>query len=97
MAAVFRKIMGGTLETTIQEYKRFADPKARDVDVEYITDFEVESLSDLVVNLRRHNNAPWGLPASSQTPTRMAKMGRFLVFTGVALCIWTLTLTCWQD
>ncbi|KAL2020551.1 hypothetical protein VTK56DRAFT_8351 [Thermocarpiscus australiensis] len=46
VVAVLRKLSGWDLNNIISEYKSYADPKARDCDIRYITGFEPASISN---------------------------------------------------
>ena len=47
--AVIRKISGWETSKILDEYRGYAEPKARECDVKYITSFELSSLSSLFV------------------------------------------------
>ncbi|KAI9734744.1 MAG: hypothetical protein M1818_006731 [Claussenomyces sp. TS43310] len=96
VAAVVRKVMGWTAESAIQEYKQFADPKAREVDIEYITTYETSGLNGILDYIQRRDNAPHGPPLILWASSSMVKMGRMLLFTGAVLCLWAFTFTNWQ-
>ncbi|KAF7946623.1 hypothetical protein EAE96_009618 [Botrytis aclada] len=46
-AAIIRHVSGWSVQSIVEEYKTFAAPKARDVDIKYITEYQVSSLSGL--------------------------------------------------
>ncbi|KAM0132816.1 hypothetical protein ACHAO1_006561 [Botrytis cinerea] len=46
-AAIIRHVSGWNVQSIVEEYKTFAAPKARDVDIKYITEYQVSSLSGL--------------------------------------------------
>ncbi|TGO28174.1 hypothetical protein BPAE_0031g00390 [Botrytis paeoniae] len=46
-AAIIRHVSGWSVQSIVDEYKTFAAPKARDVDIKYITEYQVSSLSGL--------------------------------------------------
>lgn len=52
VVAVVRKITGWEDSVVVDEYKAFADAKARECDVQYINDFQVAHLSNLFVTKR---------------------------------------------
>jgi tyrosine-protein phosphatase SIW14 len=44
VVGVVRKVAGWDAESVVAEYKSYAEPKAREVDVTYLDDFQVSSL-----------------------------------------------------
>ncbi|KAM0277584.1 hypothetical protein ACHAQH_005703 [Verticillium albo-atrum] len=55
VVAVMRKLSGWEVSNVLDEYRTFAEPKVRDCDIGYITDFAVGDLSNLYlheVNMR---------------------------------------------
>ncbi|KAB8288860.1 hypothetical protein EYC80_010763 [Monilinia laxa] len=46
-AAIIRHVSGWGVPSIVEEYKRYAEPKAREVDIKYITEYKVSSLSGL--------------------------------------------------
>ncbi|KAI0180688.1 hypothetical protein GGR52DRAFT_566949 [Hypoxylon sp. FL1284] len=50
---IIRKINEWDTPSIIQEYSKFAQPKAREVDVEYLTSFKLSDLPDLVPRSRQ--------------------------------------------
>ena len=73
--AVVRKVSGWELSTIIDEYKSYAEPKVRDCDVDYITVFELASISNLWVREANFN-------------MRSRNFFRVTLFTLVVLAIW---------
>jgi tyrosine-protein phosphatase SIW14 len=47
VVAVVRKLSGWDLGNVVSEYKSYAEPKVRECDVKYITDFELADISNL--------------------------------------------------
>lgn len=56
VVGVLRKIQDWDIASIIREYKKFAEPKVRETDVEYITKFR---LSDLPRAVSRSNSEPY--------------------------------------
>ncbi|QSZ31597.1 hypothetical protein DSL72_001164 [Monilinia vaccinii-corymbosi] len=46
-AAIIRHVSGWGVQSIVEEYRSYAEPKARDVDIKYITEYKVSSLSGL--------------------------------------------------
>jgi tyrosine-protein phosphatase SIW14 len=44
-----RKVSGWDVDRILDEYKSYAEPKIREVDIKYISAFELSSLSNLFV------------------------------------------------
>ncbi|KAK3683441.1 protein-tyrosine phosphatase, partial [Podospora appendiculata] len=44
VVAIVRKVSGWDLDSIVSEYKRYAQPKVRDCDVKYITEFELAAV-----------------------------------------------------
>ncbi|KAF7913118.1 uncharacterized protein EAE98_011669 [Botrytis deweyae] len=57
-AAIIRHVSGWSVQSIVEEYKTFAAPKARDVDIKYITEYQVSSLSGLDRNQSVQPTAP---------------------------------------
>ncbi|KAF7905038.1 uncharacterized protein EAF01_005559 [Botrytis porri] len=57
-AAIIRHVSGWSVESIVEEYKAFAAPKARDVDIKYITEYHVSRLSGLDRNQSVQPTAP---------------------------------------
>lgn len=71
---VVRKLSGWHLSSVISEYKTFAEPKARECDINYITGFELANIS----NLFREVGSPF----------RTAGFLRATLFALVMLVVW---------
>jgi tyrosine-protein phosphatase SIW14 len=78
-----RHVAGWNLEEIIQEYRSFADIKARDCDIKYITEYDVSKLAGLFSRIPT--------PALALTS---AKMQKLLVITMSALYVQIPTLNC---
>ncbi|KAF9871216.1 tyrosine phosphatase [Colletotrichum karsti] len=50
VVGVVRKVTGWELNNIVDEYRAYAEPKVRDNDVKYITDFDLSDLSNLFVH-----------------------------------------------
>jgi tyrosine-protein phosphatase SIW14 len=79
-----RHVAGWNLEEIIQEYRSFADIKARDCDIKYITEYDVSKLAGLFSRIPT--------PALALTS---AKMQKLLVITMSALYVQIPTLNCY--
>jgi len=78
VVGVIRKLSGWTVSDTIDEYKAYANPKIRECDVEYITRFQISSLS----NLFRDTKA---------VGFRVPNFFRITFFTIFVLAIWMIS------
>ncbi|KAK4157676.1 putative tyrosine-protein phosphatase [Chaetomidium leptoderma] len=74
VVGVVRKLSGWNLNNVIDEYKTYAEPKARECDINYISGFELANIS----NLFRETNAPF----------RTTSFLRATVFSLVMLIVW---------
>ncbi|GKT44593.1 tyrosine-protein phosphatase pmp1 [Colletotrichum spaethianum] len=50
VVGVVRKVTGWELNTIVDEYRTYAEPKVRDCDIKYLTDFDLSDLSNLFVH-----------------------------------------------
>ncbi|WQF82258.1 Putative Dual specificity protein phosphatase [Colletotrichum destructivum] len=50
VVGVVRKVTGWELNTIVDEYRAYAEPKVRDCDIKYLTDFDLSDLSNLFVH-----------------------------------------------
>lgn len=78
VVAVVRKLSGWRLETIIDEYRTYAEPKVRECDVDYITAFELSELSNLFVH-----------EANMRIRTRA--FYRTTIFVFAVLVLWTIS------
>lgn len=84
-AAVIRHVCGWNVQSIVEEYTSFAEPKVRDCDVKYITEYNVSSLSGLLnTSLDNH-------PQRS-----ISKMGRILGITALLIGIWITLMKFWN-
>lgn len=81
VVAAIRKLSGWTLDTVVDEYKTYAQPKIRECDVEYITGFEPGSLT--ISSLRSFHGE-----SSRFTPVQVRSFMRTVLFTACVAAIW---------
>ena len=80
--AAARKVAGWSVDSALQEYRSFAEPKVRECDVQYITALEAASLEVRAVETFR--------PAWSRTRFTIARRRHFIRF--VAITVGTMAL-----
>lgn len=73
VVAAARRVSGWTLETALDEYKQFAEPKIRDCDVGYITNLDVTLLGQ-----------PQRAISGRPSPFRVLKRSKVFF-----ICLWT--------
>lgn len=79
--AVIRHVAGWRVDSIVKEYQGFAEPKVRECDIKYITEYEVSRLEGLFTETPRSRNAvltSW-------------KMCKYIVGTALALSFWIST------
>lgn len=76
--AVVRKLMGWDLAMILDDYKSYAEPKVRECDIEYITTFDLSTISNLSVK-----ESSWQL--------RAWIFFRTSIFTTFVLLLWLLS------
>jgi tyrosine-protein phosphatase SIW14 len=86
--AVIRKVLGWSVEATVNEYTSYAHPKVRQVDVNYIRQFEVATLVG-VIDPKTTRTASFSKP---RVISRSHKPFRFAVFTIFVFILCTLTV-----
>jgi len=80
-----RHVSGWNLDAIVEEYRGYAEPKVRDCDLKYISEYQVSSLKGLFTpKLKR---------GAVLTGSRMAKI---LFMTAVVLSIWFTTALYWE-
>ncbi|KAM3074741.1 tyrosine-protein phosphatase siw14 [Clarireedia jacksonii] len=84
-AAVIRHVCGWNVQSIVDEYTHFAEPKVRDCDVKYITEYKVSSLSGL-----------FNTTLDSQPQRSKSKMGRILGITVLLIGIWITLMKFWN-
>lgn len=85
--AVLRHVISWPVESILDEYRGFAEPKVRECDVGYISNYKVSSLQGLFAEKR--------VEQPKVTALRSQKMARMLITTIIVLIIWITTLSCW--
>ncbi|KAJ4306783.1 tyrosine-protein phosphatase siw14 [Collariella sp. IMI 366227] len=75
---VIRKMSGWNLDNTIGEYKAYANPKARDCDINYLTGFEVAHTENLFLDPPA--------PFQAANSNRSNKLAVFFVFVFFYVC-----------
>ncbi|OBT75911.1 hypothetical protein VF21_04409 [Pseudogymnoascus sp. 05NY08] len=86
--AVIRKVQGWSVESTVSEYTSYAHPKVRQVDVNYIRQFEIASLVG-IIDPKTTRTASFSKPRSI---SRSHKTFRFAAFTIFVFVLCTLTV-----
>ncbi|PNP39864.1 hypothetical protein TGAM01_v208240 [Trichoderma gamsii] len=81
VVAAVRKLSGWTVDSVVDEYKTYAQPKIRECDVEYITGFEPGSLT--ISSLRSFQGE-----SSRFTPVQVRSFMRTVLFTACVAAIW---------
>jgi tyrosine-protein phosphatase SIW14 len=79
-------VAGWQIESIVQEYQGFAEPKVRECDVKYITQYKVSRLEGLFTEKRR-----------SRGPVLTSwKMTKYIIGTALALSFWISTGMFWS-
>lgn len=84
VVAAVRKLSGWNLDSVVDEYKTYAQPKIRECDVEYITGFEPGSLN--ISSLRFFHGE-----SSRFTPVQVRSFMRTVLFTGFVALLWVVS------
>ncbi|KAL7926394.1 tyrosine phosphatase family domain-containing protein [Trichoderma austrokoningii] len=84
VVAAVRKLSGWTLDSVLDEYKTYAQPKIRECDVEYITGFEPGSLN--ITSFRAFHGE-----SSRFTPVQVRSFMRTVLFTAFVATIWVVS------
>lgn len=79
VVAAIRKLSGWQMNTVIDEYKAYAEPKVRDCDVDYITTFQCGPLQSLY--------SLHGQPAKF-SPMQLRTFFRALLFSTFVMVLW---------
>ncbi|TAQ85072.1 hypothetical protein B7494_g6591 [Chlorociboria aeruginascens] len=82
VVSVIRHLAGWNIQSTIEEYRGFAEPKVRDCDVKYITEFDISILAGLFTKKPRISNAS----------IKRQKMLRFMALTAFTLLLWLVSI-----
>lgn len=82
-----RHVAGWNVDSILEEYQGYAEPKIRDCDVKYISRYEASSLEGLFLkrsqSFRRAQDDP------------NERMAKFLMFAALILSIWITTIFFW--
>lgn len=85
--AVMRHVAGWNVDSILEEYQGYAEPKIRDCDVKYISHYKVSSLEGLFLKrtqrLRRAQISP------------NERRAKYFMLAAVILFIWITTLLFW--
>ena len=84
--AVMRHVTGWNVESVIEEYRAYAEPKAREEDMKYIKEYQVSNLEGLFTD---------SIHGSDNTVLRRPKMARMAIFTAVFMFIVAVTVLFW--
>ena len=76
-----RMAAGWEQAAVLDEYKKYAEPKSRECDVEYITRFDVTQLSAVMVGESRFH--------------KMRGFAHAVIFSFLALVVWLFTGAAW--
>lgn len=93
IVAIVRKINGMEVASVIEEYKHFSAPKPRDIDIDYITKFSVESVEEVVKKTTELCTDSAKLAAGG--PFTTSKMAQLVCGVAACLCIWGMTILRW--
>ncbi|CAL3967548.1 hypothetical protein PZA11_003819 [Diplocarpon coronariae] len=110
VVAVVRHVARWDIESILEEYRGYAAPKARQCDIEYITEYKVSSLHGLfveetlgIIPQQHEGSIAPALPLHhaqderSPFPPWRARMKSCLVVSAVALGIWIYSGLFWQQ
>lgn len=81
-----RHVTGWNVESVLEEYRGYAEPKVRDCDVKYIKEYQVSNLQGLLAN---------GIHESHDTVLAGPRMARMVMFTAVVMIIMAFTALFW--
>ncbi|UKZ89757.1 uncharacterized protein TrAFT101_004798 [Trichoderma asperellum] len=84
VVAAVRKLSGWNLDSVVDEYKTYAEPKIRECDVEYITALAPSSLN--ISSLRSFHGE-----SSRFTPVQVRSFMRTVLFTAFVATIWVVS------
>ena len=84
--AVMRHVTGWNVESVIEEYKAYAEPKIREEDMKYIKEYQVSNLEGLFTD---------SIHGSGNTVLRRPKMARMAIFTAMFMFIVAVTVLFW--
>ncbi|TDZ27878.1 putative tyrosine-protein phosphatase DSP2 [Colletotrichum spinosum] len=78
VAGVVRKVTGWELTSIVDEYRSYAEPKVRDCDIKYLTEFDLSDLSNLFVH-------------EANLKFRIRHFVRVTLFSFFVVCVWALS------
>jgi tyrosine-protein phosphatase SIW14 len=84
--AVLRHVTGWNIESVLEEYRGYAEPKVRDCDVKYIMEYQVSTLQGLFAD---HAHRP------EDTVLTGPRMARMLIFTAMIMIIMLTSALFW--
>ncbi len=84
--AVMRHVTGWNVESVVEEYRAYAEPKAREEDMKYIKEYQVSNLEGLFTD---------SIHGSDNTVLRRPKMARMAIFTAIFMLIVAVTVLFW--
>lgn len=87
--AVFRHVSGWHVDQIVQEYQGFAEPKARECDVKYITEYKITKLAGFF-----RERGSLGRGSSILTTSRMQNL---LLVSAAAIAVWITTGVLWGE
>lgn len=87
--AVMRHVAGWNVDSILEEYQGYAEPKIRDCDVKYISRYEVSSLEGLFLKRAQR------LRRARVSPHEHERMAIYVMFATAVLLIWIGTLLFW--
>ncbi|KAF8855056.1 hypothetical protein BDZ45DRAFT_692876 [Acephala macrosclerotiorum] len=85
--AVMRHVAGWNVDSIIEEYRLYSEPKTRDCDVNYITNYQAVSLTGLFT--RRAQRLRQGPDSMDE------RMAKFFILAAIVLSIWIITFLLW--
>lgn len=86
VVGVVRKLSGWDIESVVDEYRSYAQPKIREVDVAYLEAFQISSLSREAPSPRQVGDL-----APIRSPSQQRTFFRALLLSIVVLGIWMLS------
>jgi len=81
-----RQVTGWNLESTLEEYRGYAEPKVRECDVTYIKEYQISNLQGLFGE---------GIHRSVDTVLEGPRMAQMLMFTAMMMIILLATAFFW--
>ena len=84
--AVMRHVTGWNVDSVVEEYRAYAEPKAREQDMKYIKEYQVSNLEGLFTD---------SIHGSHNTVLTKPKMARMAIFTAIVMLIVATTALFW--